>query len=336
MKRYLLLFLITCVILPTTSSSEVKEINLNPLKNKPVFSLEVDLKGGSYAIEVNGMIILEDYSDQGNIITTIPINHWMHNLNNEIALNIFPTNDGEAISSSVNFSITLIVSDFDSKDSKYYKVASIDYDGSLLNDTTRNSSKSGKYNSNNEFLNDDNGDVVVEDITREELDDSPGALYLKRKIIIPSSLPLWAFFKSDDFPMHNFAKSKEDYMSGLNEILDKYLQVQKAIETGDIDSVLPMFNERNSEYEKALHISSGIMDKKVKDTLLDMSSDKDAELLILTNKYVNIEVFPNNKLVRLTRGGTTPAIVQNFKSFKGSQHFDMIFRYEKGKWILTR
>ncbi len=328
---------ITFVILSSGIAHAMqRNISMNPLLNKPVFSIQVKLKGSAYAIEINGIVVLEDYSRMGGVDTVLPVTHWMHNKVNEIAINIFPHKEGEAINPDTYLSVALVVSDADDLTRKKYVITDIVYDGSLSQNNLDKSRKSIKLDSNNKFSNSNTGDIVTHEITREELVDSPGSIYLKRKVEVSSNLPEWSFFNSDSFPMEEYSKSDENFYAGLNSLLKQYLPIHNSLKTGDIDAVLPMFSERNKEYDAALYLPPGTMEKRVKETLLDMANDPDTELLSITENNVGFEVFPNSKLVKLVRDSGNPAIVQNFKSGSGSQNFDMIFRYEKGKWILTR
>jgi len=60
------------------------------------------------------------------------------------------------------------------------------------------------------------------------------------------------------------------------------------------------------------------------------------QLVPLGRKKVNFTIEQNRKLARLSRKGITPAIGLNSKDGSGSQRFQMYFRYENNKWILTR
>ncbi len=313
-----------------------KEKIMNILKNKPVYQLSIKAFGAKYFIEVNGKTVFQELFSDGKIITTVPINHWMRSGANTIGIYVFPENPEGKIRPNASAAITLIVSDKDKPDIEQ-SVTNIVFSGKLLSDNkaVSNSSPSGKLDSNRDFSASASGDVEVFDLDQESVPNYEGAFHFSRTINIPSSLPLWAFFESDDVLDYD-AMSDEDYYKHLDVLLAEYMKVQRALESGDINAVIPMFAERNKELDAAFYLEPGTMEKKIGVSLLEATDKNEYELVTLRKKSVNITTEDNRKLASLTREGDNSAIVLNFKKGQGSQSYPLIFRLKDGKWILTR
>src|SRR5690625_8005536 len=82
--------------------------------------------------------------------------------------------------------------------------------------------------STHNFEADDSGDITVSDVVMTPMKNYGGALRFKREMIVPSSLPLWAFFESDDLPDYD-AMSDEDYDTAMEDLFVMYEKVQSAL-----------------------------------------------------------------------------------------------------------
>jgi len=122
----------------------------------------------------------------------------------------------------------------------------------------------------------------------------------------------------------------------MDTLLPHYMKVQKAIENNDIESVIPMFAERNNELDAAFYYPPGTMENIIRDSLHQAAGDEKAQLVELTNQKVNFVAHNDNTLVSLSRGLAEAAIGLDYKNGIGSYGFDLIFRRKDGKWILTR
>ena len=75
------------------------------------------------------------------------------------------------------------------------------------------------------------------------------ALIFTRKIDIPSSLPKWAFFGSDDIPdIGPMSDAESDAF--LKRLLAEHLKAYRALQTNRVDEVLPLFDERNRNWAR--------------------------------------------------------------------------------------
>ncbi len=265
MTKIIHLFLISMVIVTglNANNTVAKEKKMNILKNKPIYRLGLKAFGTQYFVRVNGVVIHEEGFSGGQLSTVLPINHWMRSGKNTIGIYVLPPKSGEPINPNASVAITLMVRDKDMPDTEY-SIADITFSGKLLSDNkaVSNSSPSGRLDSTQEFNLSASGDVEVHEITKKYVSDYEGAIIFSRKINIPSSLPLWAFFESDDLPSY-YSMSDEDYYKHLDMLLDEYMKVQRALESGDIDTVMPIFTERNKELDAAFYLESGTMEKKL-------------------------------------------------------------------------
>jgi len=240
----------------------------------------------------------------------------------------------EPINPHARIKVDLMVNDFSNLDHSYL-VANIDYKNSALEgeNVVKGSSKSGYFSSTDGFSESENGDVSIGPI--DESKTKNNVVWLKRKINIPSSLPLWAFFDSDSLPDYD-AMSDEVYYQEMATLFPYYQRLQDAISNNDIDSVMPMFEERNRELDAAFYNSPGTLERKLRDVLNSAANDDSAELARLVPLIVNFSVQDNNVLASLSRGQGDAAVGLNYKEHTGSYSFDMIFRKKDGEWILTR
>ena len=308
------------------------------LNDKPYFTLALDMKASSFFIYVNGVEVLSNFSGSA-FATELPLNHWMRPGENTLTLTVTPPKEGLPLNPKAAYTLALKVRSHGHASELAQTVATLSYSGkrAAIGDPTGESSPAGLFNSAQHFYADKKGDVRVSEIEAKP-NPNPNiqnALTFTRKLDIPSSLPKWAFFDSDDIPdIDPMSEAESDTF--LRRLLEEYIKVSRALQTQRVDEVLPLFDERNRELDAAFYYKAGTMRQKIRDALIDASSDKTAELAVLSEDYVKFEYAENNKLVRLIRESNKPAIVQNLKNSIGSQSFDLVFRYKNGKWILTR
>ncbi len=330
---FLHIIISVCLIVSFTNIKAKEGIPMNILQKKPVFEIKLEAFGGNYVVEINGAAIFSQYNSGGQISTTLPVNHWMRSGENIIKILTWPDEDDAPINPHAQIKVGLQVSNHDNP-AEEFALATINYQNKLLpkSSAISESSQSGKFNANNNFEADTQGDVEVYEIVERN---TQRVHEFERKIIIPSSLPLWEFFNSDQLPNYS-AMNDEDYYQHMDILLLEYQKVQKALESNNIDSILNMFSERNKELDRAFYNPQGTLEKEIKSSLIDAASNSKLELVSLSRKFLDFTIEENNKLIKLSRVGVEPAIVLNYKNGMGSISFDMVFRMKDGKWILTR
>ncbi len=328
--------------------TRTKGNKMSLLFKKPVYSLNVDAFGVSNYIEVNGVIVTFDTSSWGQATVTLPVNHLMRSGENTIAFHLFPPKPGEKFNQNSHVNIALTVREL-ADPKNVYTVATLHFNGTAdaNKSHTGGSSPSGVYNSTKGFAPDKDGDVQVFDVTSAPVpvkEDYEGAMTYTRKIDIPSSLPLWAFFNSEEMPDYLllFDDDRDKYYRSIEPLYAEYKKVYDAIERQDVDAIMPMFAERNRELDMAFYLEPGTMEAELRDafmsTFKDMKDGNQEQLEFNISKF-GFHLETNKKVVSLVRPGLKAAIGLNYvNELKGvgCERYPMLFRYQNGKYILTR
>jgi len=326
----------TALILVTSNDAKGSE-PMSLLQNKPLYSVKVDAVGAKYTIRVNGISILREINPRGQIATILPVNHWMRSGENSIEILAFPDDKNEPFRRDFHLNIALLVRDYSDPDNEY-TVATLVFDGKKDEDGshTAQSSPSGIYASDKGFEAHPSGDVEVFDVTTTPRDGYDGALDVERIINIPSSLPLWAFFNSDEIPDYNAIEDDDEYEKAFESLYNEYKKIQDAIANKAIESILPMFDERNRETDLAFYREPGTTAAGIREDLLEAAHRADLELVELDIGSVGPLVEGDSRIVSLRRNIFNPTIVLNFTEGIGSRRFPIYFRIQDGQWILTR
>ena len=330
---------ITALLLVTSNYAKGSE-PMSLLQNKPFYSVKVSAAGARYSIRVNGVSVIREMNPRGQITTTLPVNHWMRSGENSLEILAFPDEQGEPFRRDFYVNIALLVRDHSDRD-KEYTVATLVFDGRKDEDGshTSQSSPSGIYASNKDFEPHPSGDVEVFDVTTTPRDDYDGALDVERIINIPSSLPLWAFFNGDEIPDYNAIEDDDEYEKAFESLYREYEKIQHAIANKEIESILPMFDERNRETDLAFYLEPGTTAAGIREDLMESAHSPDRELVGLKIGYVGPFVEGNSRIVSLRRNNLTPTITLNYVNEKegmGSERYPIYFRLQDGEWILTR
>lgn len=309
---------------------------MSVLRNKPVFTLNIHAFNTSYLVLLNGVAVHTEFSDDGQVTMSLPVNHWMHPEENILGLDILPPEPGDPVNANANVTLELQVHTAGNKESAK-TVATLVFEEKHLKEAgpAKNSTFAGRYSAQNDIISDDNGEIVVSEVTAAPRDDYEGAVLYERKLTIPSSLPLWAFFRGDTLPDYH-AMNDEDHFAARDDLLVEYQKIQSAFESADIDSIMPLFEERSSETDAAFYLDPGTTQKELREDFYDALNNADLEVVKLVPDYVGISLEENKKLVSLTRNEDQSALRFNFKSRTGSIGYHLIYRKESGKWIITR
>ncbi len=312
---------------------------MSVLENKPLFTLNIHSYNTSYLVNLNGTAVHKEYSDDGQLTMSLPVNHWMHPEKNVLGIDILPPNEGDPVNPNAQVRLELQV--HAAGDAENIKsIATLIFEEKHLKDgdPTISSTAAGRYNSQNGFTRDENGGIEISEVTATPLtgpDGYEGGMLYERTLEIPSSLPLWAFFQSDELPGY-YAMSDDDYYAARDNLLIEYKKIQKALETGDIDSIMPLFEERSRETDAAFYFEPGTTQKELRADFMDALNNEDLELVDLVPNHVRISLEENRKLVSLVRADGGSALAFNFKSRSGSVGYHLIYRRENGKWIIAR
>ena len=116
------------------------------------------------------------------------------------------------------------------------------------------------------FVTHPQGDVSVSDVSIARVPEYECAMVYERKIEIPSSLPLWSFFSSENLPNYD-ALPDVQYYSARDELFAEYETLQNAIANGDVDFILSKARERSQETDTAFYLEPGTTESKLRVSL---------------------------------------------------------------------
>lgn len=309
---------------------------MNPLTNKPYFTLDINGFGTKVLADVNGVNVYFSYDSAGQITTSLPVNHLMSPDDNSINLIILPDSPGDSMNPNAHMEIILKVATNENR-SNSVPIANIKFEGHHSGPDLyiKNSSPSGEFDPENRMQKATDGDVVVKDIHHTEVPVYKGAIIYTRKFRIPNTLPRWAFFDSDELPSQ-FDLNREDGRKLTEEIFPEYKRIHDALKNKELDTIMPMFEERSREIDEAFYFDQGTTQAKLEFALSEAIDNSGYELLNLEPRVVGPDIARNCKLISLKRNGSRAAIGFNDKVNGGSETYDIIYRKQNGKWIISR
>jgi hypothetical protein len=183
----------------------------------------------------------------------------------------------------------------------------------------------------------DEGIIEVSDVTETKDTVFDGVYEFSQTFDIPNNLPLWKFFESDDVPEIKYEdESRRDEFWELSSqmVKDLLAPIQDAILAGDLDSVMPLFEERNLETDQAFYKEPGTTEKELRYAFIE--DVKDINMRPLTEKQIGYTAERNKKLAGLYRGNRSGALSGTYKNGSGALIFPIMFRQEDGEWLITR
>jgi len=333
-KRKTFAVIITLFILVFLGTRVLGEESV--LQNKPVFKIELSAYGLAYFVDINGATTFREFNAANQTTVDLPINHWMHPKVSEFKFLILPPERGGEFLPGAFIKVALLIEDEDNSEVRY-RLPLLMFDSKQLQAETEmaESLAAGQYAlADNNQLTVGSGDIILGEIAKLVDTEYEGALTYKRQVTIPNSLPLWAFFNSDTLPDY-YEMNDEDYEAAIEDLFVEYKKVQDALAANDIDSIMPMFAERNREGDAAFYYEKGGLEKILRDGMQEDIDDPDWVLDDRKPSGVGITFEDNHKLVSLTIGNDSNAI--GFTNSNGAYNsYPMMFRRENGKWILTR
>ncbi len=149
---------------------------------------------------VNGKTVFIEFDSFGQITTSIPLNLWMKPGVNTFGIEVLPENEGDEFNPHSYISATILAKENDNDDSEQIFSIVFRGDGVKAGKAMQSSTPAGRYSSSKKFNPDGGGDILLEEIKETDILDYEGAKIYERDIDIPSSLPLWAFFQSEELP----------------------------------------------------------------------------------------------------------------------------------------
>jgi len=301
------------------------------LNEKPVFELKIHSFGTRYDILVNGIVVHEDEGD-GQVTFKSPINLWVKSGENKFELLVYPDDENLPINEQSKVNVELYVRNLNEKEE--YRIGGFVFKGIGHLDKA---SYEGYQLNPETFERDDEGIIKVSDVIETKDTIFDGVYEFSQTFEIPSNLPLWKFFESDDVPeiVYENESRRDEFWDLSNQMVKDLLSpIQDAIAAGNLDSVMPLFAERNRETDQAFYKEPGTTEKELR---YAFSEDvKELDMKPLTEKQIGYASEKNQKLAGLYRGNRSSGLMGVYKDGAGTLGFPIMFRLKDGEWIITR
>jgi hypothetical protein len=310
-----------------TSGIDQEKFNMSILNQKPVFTIDFHGAGTRYQLYLNGVLV-EGNSSGVQSTFEIPVNHWMRSGKNTLDLTVYPNDEGEDISFKSDIKALLQVRNYGERENFTLGGFSFDglkYKGAVLDKAYQRDIENFKIV--------EAGGITVSEMTEEHDIHFEGTRAYSLTLEVPSNLPLWEFFESDEIP--DFTKISGGEIEVLRAELYKILRnVQDHLVQGKVDEIMPLFAERNRETDLAFYKEKGQTERELhSDFINDIPT---LNMITLDSNSTGYESEQNLKLTSGFRNGRKNAISGNLKSGPGNLSFPIMFRQEDGEWIITR
>jgi hypothetical protein len=321
-----------------TGRDNAKKRQLMGFQN-PYFSLHVQTESLPYRVHVNGAPLTADATG-GAASETWPINHMLrHSGSNEIALLAPPYENDEgrgAYDESAKATLTVLAQEAGHLDRPGVALMKLCFVGAHAGTlrVTEGSSPDGTFDSSKQFASSKNGDVTVGKPNVRALN-RQGVLWVSRAFSVQTALPAWEFLNSDVMPTFYDGVTAEGRRT-YEELLSAYEAVWNGFSTGDIDSILPLFEERSRNTDRAFYLTPGTTQQRLKESIVEVLQDRSMSLQpVRIDGYWSIEVGPGGRLMRLVTGEHSSAILR-FEDKDGLSHvFPVTFRRKNGRYVIA-
>ena len=310
-----------------TAAIDQEKFTMSILNKKPVFTIDLHAAGTRFQLYLNGVLVEGDPSGGQNIYE-IPVNHWMRSGKNTLDLTIYPDDEGEDIQSNSVIKALLQVRNFGEQEN--HTLGGFVFKGATYKTAVLDKAYQRDLES---FEIVDGGGIRISALDMIEGAPFKGARKYALSLEIPSNLPLWAFFESDDVPDFLIV-SDEEYEHLRSELYVILKNIQDHLEQGKVDNIMPLFAERNRETDLAFYKEEGQTERALHS---DFTNDiPTLNMLNLGPESAAYESERNSKLASNFRGERKNAISGNLKNTTGNLSFPIMFRKQDGKWIITR
>ena len=304
---------------------------------KPSYYVKLTMENALYLISINGFELERDF-DGNSLRTDIPINHLLKKGENTIALMVPPESYHEGEFDPLQCMVEVRVKGFVNGKNVDFKVTDIIHTPEILNgryEPALKSSSSGtfSFSQSGETIIDENGTLVVSDITLEDDYFGEGADVLQRSFTTDLTFPVWLFFQGEkylDLPLINEAFEKNE-----NQLWPKLEKLQSLFDSQDIEEILSVFEARSKEYDLAFYKEPGSTLKELENSLLNTFS----------SGYEQI-IRDKSKMQLVVSADARVGTLVNAASMNGTIMFDagddFVISYnaywirKDGEWIIAR
>ena len=312
----------------------IQNMNNSILRDTPSFNMKIASERAVFVVYINGVEQFESLSGN-NVNLDYPLNGYITDGENEIALMI-----NDTALENAKCSITLFVRKFNDFNVPAKDIVTLSYDQSKKNPLEL-ATKPGNYNIGN------SKSITIEkpniSIHKESLTYMENAKLITIKFSVPNSSPRWKYLEGETILHKPFLELQEtEYYEiqkhdpKIQALYKLNKEIYNSAKKKDINKLLSFFKERNHEMDLAYYRKPGETEEKLKDALLGVMNDSTLELILSEKDWeertsVLFFVHKNNKLAYIADVLMWAHIKED-----ASENFDMNFRYNNGKWVLTR
>ncbi len=301
---------------------------------EPFYKAYIKTEGLRYRIALNGVDIKSDKS-RHPLTVEIPVNQFVRTGENKFEVQIFPlTKKGKLyISDSAHMDMELRLytglEEYVILNELHYSAKNAEaekpFDGS---------STEGRYAlADNTLSEDASGEYSVSPLAIEVQENKYNNTYMRQNVTMPTPFPEWKFINGDPIPDPKQFKAMDQMVNGLIGEPFKVLEkIHTALSKKDIDSIMPLFKERNDEMDKAFYYKPGTYEKMLRDSFQE-EFDKNMILADITIDHAKPIVSPGNNIVQF---GSQPLIYFYNEEKSVFNKYDIFFRKQGDQWIITR
>ena len=308
--------------------------NVSILNGKPVFTLRIENSAAAFSVVLNGVRVQRELN-ASYFNVDLPVNHYLTSGLNKLQLYSFLNIEDNKVIADSGTKIYLKVNDYESDETFIIATIASTTKGFEIGDSSLGSTSDVRLNSLRSFFPDENGDVEIRKLKVERPKNDPKLIKYDLEFVIHSSIPRWKFLDSTSLKFVDDMTDIE-WNEHRDELASIYRTIQQAVISGNIDQIMPMFRERNEELDAAFYYEPGRMEKQLRSSFIDASNDKGLEATSMSNSELGYVNTYSGQLSRLIRSSRHPAITFNFKDAMGSQSYDIWFRKEGDKWVISR
>jgi hypothetical protein len=311
------------------------------LTKKPYFTYRIETKGALYQTKINGILLEQDYSGSA-LNFEQPVNQYMRTGKNRIGFQLYTYTPDDFDQAKIT--VSLYVNQDGASESEKKLISQVTFKASDFaqeknpQQAIKASMPAVKLDSTNEFLASDNGDVDVHAPQIEVSKIQPTAYYVYQDIELETPFPLWGFFKADklEFPTlwTDFTDDFDKYNTELiTPLYKEHEKILKVLKTQSFDQILPLFAERNKEYDIALYYPEGTYDDMLKKALQGDFNDENSNVKIVEIDYAAPAISDDKRLIRI---GSPEMIYFENEEHSLYSKYPIWFYKKDGEWIIAR
>jgi len=300
------------------------------------YRLEIKTEGMRYDAMINGITLQKD-PDGLPLTVEIPVGQFLRTGKNTLDLRLYPWDETDTINSREDscISLTLKMHREDREDLGGIIISQLKYTAKddIKGTGFESSTPEGRYKFTDKLIFDNEGDYKILGTAIKKLSFFEGAKEITQEIHMQTPYPEWAFFRGNSIPKLG-SLPKEEYLNQFKPpLFEKYELIHDALKRKDIDSIMPLFEERNRELEIAFYYETGTYEKMLRAAFQE-EFDDNMLLKDLDTKYSSAVISLYGNLIKL--GKSSPIIKFHDKEKTIFNGYDIFFRKEGDDWIISR